>query len=139
MVMHPLSVAFRLNAVWYAALIVLQSGCKHNAIDAPSKNPRQYTWTIDTIAYSNPGSSQTLLKRIWGSSDRDVYVVGHNDLGAGNMYHFNGQAWSPVKLLQWYGGTLSSVNDFEDIVGFSDHDIYAVGSKYSSTQQLIPS
>ncbi len=118
-------------------VILIQSGCTHNPVDAAFGNPREYAWTIDTLAYPDPGSSQTLLKSIWASSEHDVFVVGHNDLGTGNMYHFDGHSWSPVKLLQHYGGTLSSVGDFEDIIGFSDHDVYAVGSKYSNAQQRI--
>ncbi|MGA3246442.1 MAG: hypothetical protein ABSE41_17615 [Bacteroidota bacterium] len=50
-------------AIWICtALILFQAGCKNNPIDSPIKNPREYTWTIDTLAY--PGSYQTLMYAI---------------------------------------------------------------------------
>jgi hypothetical protein len=62
----------------------------------PVKDPRTYTWTIDTLAY--PGSFQTAMYDIWGNSPNDVYVVGHNDRAFRKMFHYDGSQWRPVDL-----------------------------------------
>jgi hypothetical protein len=102
-----------------AVLAVLLSSCKHNPVDAPLKNPREYSWTIDTIAY--PGSSQTLMSCIWGSSASDLYVGGHNERGFGEMYHFDGQKWQPVTL------TLGAI-EMSEIFGFGSMNVWGVGN-----------
>jgi hypothetical protein len=89
------------------------------------RNPREYTWTLDTLAY--PGSLQTVMRYIWGSSANNIYVCGSNDRASGRMYHFDGQSWTNVKLLITEGGPLSRVGFFNGIVGFSADNIYAVG------------
>jgi len=58
---------------------LVASGCKHSTSPPVVKNGREYTWTIDTLAY--PRRFQTSMRDIWGSSANDVYVVGHNDAG----------------------------------------------------------
>ncbi len=79
------------------AVLACLSSCKKNPVGPiEPKDPRTYTWTIDTLAY--PGSYQTIMQSIWGSSPSDVYVVGHNDGGYGKMYHFDGKMWTPVVL-----------------------------------------
>jgi hypothetical protein len=84
----------------------------------PIKDPRTYTWTIDTLAY--PGSFQTTMRDIWGSSPRDVYVVGHNDQAFGLMWHFDGKVWSPVS-------TPFGLIDLSAIYGFAANEIWVVG------------
>ena len=108
-------------------LIVCVSSCRKNPIVPPTpKDPRTYTWTIDTLDY--PGSAQTIMQSIWGSSPNDVYVVGHNDGGYGKMYHFDGKAWTPVVLYfpdRWGNAAI----DLRDIYGFASNDIWAVGER----------
>jgi hypothetical protein len=91
------------------------------------KDPRTYTWTIDTLAY--PGSMQTSMKSIWASSPADVYVVGHNERGYGKMYHFDGTNWTDVKLSTAQGGQIDGAIDLFGIFGFNANDIYAVGER----------
>lgn len=94
------------------------SGCKKNPVEPPPKNPREYSWTVDTISY--PGSWQTMMQDIYGTSSRSVWIVGHNFLGDGMMYHYDGVAWSPVKLS--FGAI-----DLAAITGFGNDDIWVVG------------
>jgi len=89
------------------------------------KNPRELSWSIDTLAY--PGSSQTWMYDIWGNSANDVYVVGHNSLNRGQMWHFNGKSWTDVKLSTTQGGNISGPIDLSSIYGFGPDDIWAVG------------
>jgi hypothetical protein len=89
------------------------------------KDPRTYTWTIDTLAY--PGSFQTMMRDIWGISPGDVYVVGHNDQNRGLMWHYDGAKWTDVKLSATQGGTILGPIDLIAVHGFSANDIWAVG------------
>jgi hypothetical protein len=93
----------------------------------PVKDPRTYTWTIDTLAY--PGSFQTAMRDIWGSSPSDVYVVGHNDRGFGKMFHYDGKQWKPVGLNAVEGGAIEGPIDLSSIYGFASNDIWAVGER----------
>jgi hypothetical protein len=69
------------------------------------------------------------MRDIWASSQKDVYVVGHNDQNRGQMYHYNGANWTPVHLAVSDGGMISGPFDLSAIYGFSATNIYAVGEK----------
>ena len=99
---------------------LLLGGCNEKIVDPPIKNPREYTWTIDTLAY--PGSFQTSMRDIWGSSPSNVYVVGHNDRGLGKMYHFDGKQWKPVDLA--FG-----IGSLTGVLGFTSSNVFAVGDR----------
>ena len=84
------------------------------------KEPRTYTWTIDTLSY--PGSQWTIMHSIWGSSPDNMYVVGSCQQYEGRIWHFDGKKWaaSPPEI--------SGDNfHYEDIYGFSGSDIWLVG------------
>ena len=106
-------------------------GCKKdNVVDIkPVKDPRTYSWTADTLGY--PGSYQTLMTDIWGSSHNDVYVVGHNSLSSGVMWHYDGNSWTSVRLISLEGGQIEGAIDLTSIYGFSSTDIYAAGTSIS--------
>jgi len=93
-------------------------------------DPRSYTWTIDTIAM--PGSTATLMRSIWGSSGRDVYIAGHNDRYTGTMFHFDGALWRPVGLTVPEGGSIQGNIDIAQVVGFTSVDVFAVGGRTPS-------
>lgn len=93
------------------------------------KDPRTYTWTVDTIAY--PGSSQTLMTRMWASGPDNVYIVGFNDRAFGKMFRYDGTQWADVRLNVSQGGTISPpVDELNAIYGFAPNNIYAVGERY---------
>jgi hypothetical protein len=92
--------------------------CKKGPTEPEIKNPREYIWTIDTLAY--PGSVQTTMFSIWASSPIDVYAVGHNDIGYGTMYHFDGHIWKSVD-------PALGIGTLEQIFGFASNDVWAVG------------
>lgn len=109
-------------------LILFPLGCKEDSTGPiePPPGKRDYTWTTDTISY--PGSFQTLMRDIWASSPKDVYVVGYNDqAGEGTMYHFDGVKWTPVRLLTVQGGTIKQGFELSAIYGFASNDLWAVG------------
>ena len=101
---------------------MLSLGCPDRHDDDTS--PRSYQWTIDTIAF--PDSPQNYLKQLWGSSNTDVYIVGHNSNLSGTMYHFDGNSWNPVLLHKAIGGNIDGSVTIEGIDGSSSTDIWAV-------------
>ncbi|MGA3286917.1 MAG: hypothetical protein ABSD46_05805 [Bacteroidota bacterium] len=111
-------------------LLFFSMCCKNEPTKPPDeiiKNPREYTWTIDTLSY--PGSMQTNMQDIWASSPSDAYVVGHNDQNRGLMYHFDGAGWTDIKLSTIQGGQIQGPIDLFSIYGFGSNDVYAVGEK----------
>ncbi|TAK66758.1 MAG: hypothetical protein EPO24_01220, partial [Bacteroidetes bacterium] len=93
----------------------------------PVLGKRDYIWTVDTLAY--PGSFQTLMRDMWASSPKDVYVVGHNDQGGhGGMYHYDGKKWSPVNILARDGGGVPNAPiTLSGVYGFAPNNVWAVG------------
>ncbi len=92
--------------------------------DTPKPGKRDYTWTIDTLAY--PGSFQTLMRDIYASSPTNVYVVGHNDQGGqGTMFRYDGNKWRAVDL----GSIIIGGISLSAVYGFGPNDIYAVGER----------
>lgn len=90
----------------------------------PPKDPRKFTWTVDTLTY--PEASQILMRSVWGSSPNDVYVTGHNSTPRGDLWHFNGNTWEEIDLkhkLAIYPPNL------EKVFGFSSKDVWVVGSQ----------
>jgi len=99
------------------------------------KDPRDYTWSVDTIQNPNPIAFQMLMSSIWGSSSSDVYVCGHTDAGP-NIYHYDGDKWAAIDLRDYglYNGLRNKV------YGFSEHDVWiAGGSAYSAEGGYITS
>jgi hypothetical protein len=92
----------------------------------PIKDPRAYTWTIDTLYISVPVPTQILLNSIWGTSN-NLYAVGHSAGSEGTMWHFDGTRWTNVKLGSFEGGTIPAPFDLAAIHGLSADNIYAVG------------
>ena len=104
------------------AIFLIIQGCKDSGVDViPVKDPRTYTWTADTLAY--PGSFQTLMSSIWGSSHNDVYAVGHNSRNFGHMWHYDGTAWTDVKLSTSQGGNIAGPISVSAIYGISANNI----------------
>ncbi len=86
------------------------------------KDPREYTWTVDTIKNPDPTVFQTLMSSIWGSSPSDVYICGHTDTGP-NIYHYDGDKWDAIDLSD-YGLRKGYRNK---IFGFSKNDVWIAG------------
>lgn len=102
-------------------VLLLQWNCRDNPVDAPARNPREYTWTIETL--SVPGSPQTLMQDMYAVDSKNIWVVGHNSRAFGQMFHYDGNSWNWVSLS--FGAF-----DLTSIVGFGKNDIWAVGVKW---------
>jgi hypothetical protein len=107
------------------ALLSLNLTCS-NLVAPEEEQPgrRDYVWTIDTLEY--PGSFQTSMEDIWGSSPNNVYVVGHNDRAYGKMYRYDGNKWNAIDIGEYLG--FRNV-DLASIFGFSFNDIWVVGAE----------
>ncbi len=107
-------------------LFTILSSCSDPGSDTDHqfKNPNEMTWTSDTLAY--PGSYQTNMTSIWGSSPHDVWAAGHNDQSIGNLWHFNGVKWEPYNLFK---DIPSSANSLFKVFGFSANNVWVVGNR----------
>jgi len=114
------SIKFLLSIVLLAVL-----ACPDPPENDPPTNPRDYTWTVDTLAY--PDEFQTDMENIWGSSEEDVYAVGHCTTIKGTMWHYDGVTWEPVVLAKSIGGNIEGHHNMHNIFGFSENDVWAVG------------
>ncbi|HEV8537724.1 MAG TPA: hypothetical protein VGR15_02275 [Bacteroidota bacterium] len=98
---------------------VLLTTCQDSTGPQPPKpGKRDYVWSIDSISY--PGSLQTTLYTIWGSSSKDVYAGGSNERGWGELYHYDGNSWQVV--IHGYRAI-----DIHQIYGFGADDVYLAG------------
>jgi gamma-glutamylcyclotransferase (GGCT)/AIG2-like uncharacterized protein YtfP len=98
------------------------------------KDPREMTWTADTIAYE--GSSQTLMTSMWASSPNDVWIAGHNDRSRGEIYHFDGKIWKEIDPMNDVPRSTKSINK---IMGLAPNNIWMVGDRrgYSRKDLII--
>ncbi len=97
-------------------------GCKDKGTEPPViKNPRDYSWTSDTLQF--PGSYQTDMYDIWGSTPNDIYAVGFNT-NRHDMWHYDGKNWTDIKLWDSYQIWPTQLST---IYGFSPNDVWAAG------------
>jgi hypothetical protein len=127
---------FQFTSVAILGLMFCSLACRHATEPPPPpgvKSPRDYSWSVDTIQY---GTFQTAMGDMWGSSQKDIYVVGHCEDIRGMMYHYDGQSWRSVKLSTLEGGGISGAFDLTRIFGFAEDNIFVVGALYS--QSITP-
>jgi hypothetical protein len=130
---------FSLRLLFLSAFIVLflQYGCTNNPVEPPIKDPREYTWSIDTI--STPGSNQTYMGDLWASSADNVYIVGHNaSPGPGTMFRYDGKTWRTTRFHAADGGPIWGAVDISAIDGSSPSNIFAVGARLSNNYNNPP-
>ena len=113
--------------IFLSIFLIALLSCSKNSVTPLPTNPREYTWSADTLDF--PGSFQTLMWDIWGSDSNNLFVVGHNDGGGGKMFRFDGKSWTDVKLHVFQGGNIPGSIDLLAIYGFSANDIWAVGKR----------
>jgi hypothetical protein len=124
----------RIRAILIVGLlsaIAMSISCKKDSPPEPPIGPkpgkREYVWTVDTITY--PGSYQIGMRSIYGTSNDNIYIVGHNDQNRGKMYRFDGHRWSPIVLTASEGGPIQGAITLAAIDGRGPNDIWAVGEE----------
>ncbi|MCP5061167.1 MAG: hypothetical protein GY936_01720, partial [Ignavibacteriae bacterium] len=98
------------------------SSCDTTDPPPPTKSPRNYTWSVDTLDL--PITFQISMRSIWGSSENDIYTCGHVSGSLGDLWHYDGKQWEVVDYSKdWEGrGFLQRVH------GTSDDNVWVVGS-----------
>ncbi len=110
-------------------LIIISSCSSPTEIDnkiKPVRDPRTFTWTVDTIKYDDPNAFQIRMSSVWGSSPNDVYFCGHNSASKGNLWHYDGSKLEAINLsdkLQLLAHSLTKV------YGFSNNNVWIIGSQ----------
>lgn len=103
--------------------VLIACACSDNPVGPePVKSPREMKWKKTVITYE--GSTQVLMSDIWASSPDNVYVCGHNDLVDGQIFRYNGESWSEVKII-------NAINDsyrINAVDGNNANDIYLAGA-----------
>jgi len=119
-----------LASTFALAILTLNLTCS-NLVAPEDIQPgrRDYVWTIDTLEY--PGSFQTSMEDIWGSSSYNVYVVGYNDQAYGIMFRYDGKNWNEIRLADQFDAP-----DVTSILGFSSNNIWVVGAETYS--MIVP-
>ncbi|HLP17915.1 MAG TPA: hypothetical protein VK470_16750 [Bacteroidota bacterium] len=115
------------------------SGCSHSVDVGPItpklKDPKTYTWTIDTLLYHPypQYTASTMITSIRGINDTLIFATGEEEWnGRGAMWKHNGTQWERVKLFSFEGGVLTSPFAFNSVNAFSENDIYAFGDAYTN-------
>ncbi|MFA6468040.1 MAG: hypothetical protein WCW35_04020 [Bacteroidota bacterium] len=115
----------------FSSISFFQMDCKDDSPIPPDNKPvlgkRNFVWTIDTIAY--PESYQTMMRDIWVDKSSNVFIVGQNERGYGQMYHYDGVKWDDVKLSNF----LNFAFDLNSIQGFASNNIWAVGEELQTS------
>ncbi|KAB2846770.1 MAG: hypothetical protein F9K45_01170 [Melioribacteraceae bacterium] len=115
-------------------VLVFNFSCKDSGTGPEEKKSvRDYTWTADTLAY--PGSSQTLMRSIWGSSTNNIYVCGHNSNNEGSLWHYNGNKWRDIKLFDFIS---RSPYELYSVAGTLSNDVWVVGYRLTGDNPNPP-
>ncbi len=106
-------------------LLLINASCDPTNSEG-DKNPREYTFTFDTLVsiFRPDGSNayQTIMNHIWGNSSDDVWASGHVSSGT-TLFNFDGMNWESVENFHGY------LNG--EIYGFGPNNIWAIGSQGS--------
>jgi hypothetical protein len=85
------------------------------------KDPRDMTWTADTLVNPDPRTYQTLMSTMYASSPNNVYIAGHTDSRA-QIWYYDGSKWKDIDLIDQFGGySVSGVS------GLSERSVWVYG------------
>ena len=102
-------------------LLSFSCGTTDPPLPPDQKTTLEYNWEVDTLF--NPHGYGVVPWSMWGSSPTDVWTVGFNLAGQGEMFHYDGILWKRVTPDLGFNYELLS------IYGFGTEVVYAVGSE----------
>jgi len=104
-------------------LFFIMPTCKNNPTGptGPDTTGNNFEWRVDTLWM--PKVFQITMWDIWGSSENDVWAVGHSSVSKAAIWHWDGETWQNIKpeFEEWGGLT------HRKIFGFSKDDFWIVG------------
>ncbi len=113
----------------FLALFILLAGCEKNktplSVETPNYTSHDYEWKVDTL--KGPDALQIIMRGIWGTDEKNVWVMGHSDETKYQVWHWDGITWENLYLL--FPGHPHSLTA---IHGFSANDIWAVGTDFQN-------
>ncbi len=107
-------------------LLCVTTRCLRNKNPVAPLDFRELTWTIDTL--SHPDNWQSSVSDIWGSSAKNVYVVGDGNTPQGNLWRYQGKQFEEIKMGAYDGGPITGNFEFDDIFGFGSNNIWVCGA-----------
>ena len=114
-------------------IFLLFQSCTDKGVDVQViNNPRNYTWTLDTLQFSNSNSES--LGDIWGINSKDIYMTG----GGSQLWKYDGKIWNDITSTLPLQNIKNPFLIF--INGLSQNDIWISGSSSTSnnfSQSLI--
>jgi hypothetical protein len=113
---------------------LLAVSCKQPTAPKPERTVRDYTWTKTTLG---DGTYQIVPIDIWGSSPKDVYVVGHaSEWLKGKIWHFDGAQWSDISekyveafIAAYQGEKFLYHWSPQGVWGFGADDVWIAGAR----------
>ena len=107
-----------------AALVIIILSCSQSTEpgNPPFKDPREMTWTVDTLHY--PGNIQTMMSSIAVCTPEDIWICGHAD-GGGRMWHYNGADWSPINMHELF----VDISDYNALYIYDCNNIFLAGAQ----------
>lgn len=109
----------------FFVLFLLLAGCEKNktplSVETPNYTSHDFEWTADTLA--PPDAFQVFMYDIWGTDENNVWCVGHSDLSAYQVWHWDGESWKNVKP-----DITGERPSYSEIFGFAENDFWIVGT-----------
>jgi len=87
------------TALLISALIIVVINSCGEGITEPQPGRRDYVWEKDTLRAEDFGFQ--FLSSIWGSSPKDIWVVGDAAVQANKVWHYDGVQWKNYRLNQF--------------------------------------
>ena len=114
-----------------AVLLFFAGDCNKLTDPPPPVQAKTWHWSVDTLVYDWLGAppDQVQLLSVWGSSPHDVWAAGQSDVVFGELWHYNGVRWRPVKDWPFSGidSGGSYINDVYCVAGFDSTNVFVFG------------
>ena len=115
-------------------MLVFACSCESgNEPGKETKNPRDYTWSADTLQYE--GSGQTIMNDIWASAKNNIFVCGYNSSFTGTLWRYNGTNWNMVDLFADIEMGPHILNEIHGFPGPYSYGVWIAGERLVSNDQ----
>jgi hypothetical protein len=95
--------------ILFLAVVILVLSCTDSGTE-PQPVSHDFQWEVDTIL---PNAFQFIGTSIWGSSDTNVYLVGHDSDGGQSMLRWDGKKWNIIDLWRFGFNTIAQISGYD--------------------------